>query len=128
MMSGGQKKGWRMKKNLSLESLLESKNRRVNSILKLDIVVIALLQKGFGINLANYKKLCHVLDSVTRCAEGSMLSQASTRTTNSAESNGLGLRRSGRDSEYHVLANRTCLPGKVRTRRIDLVQHRPFVV
>ncbi len=42
-----------IKKNLSLESLLESENRRVNSILKLDIVVIALLQKGFGINLAN---------------------------------------------------------------------------
>lgn len=56
MMSGGQKKGWRIKKYLSLESLLESENRRVNSILKLDIVVIALLQKGFGINLAHYKK------------------------------------------------------------------------
>lgn len=37
--------------DLPLEPLLESQNGSVNGILKLNIIVVALLQKGLGIDL-----------------------------------------------------------------------------
>jgi len=40
--------------DLSFESFLESKNGSVNGILKLNIIVVALLQKGLGIDLKRF--------------------------------------------------------------------------
>ena len=46
-----EQEGKRMGANLPLEALLESENSRVNSILKLNIIIVALLQKSLSIDL-----------------------------------------------------------------------------
>jgi len=46
-----EQEGKRMGANLPLEALLQSENSRVNSILKLNIIIVALLQKSLSIDL-----------------------------------------------------------------------------
>jgi len=48
----------RMGANLALEALFQSENSRMNCILKLNIIIVALLQKSLGIDLLPVKSRC----------------------------------------------------------------------